>query len=99
MWLEYSPHCQPVQPPALDPSFPDPEDPAEIQATGCVIVSPESRIVSMGYTVGSNAIVRCLMTSKTDPRGCDVYVSRYPDTLGMKLMVQAGIRKVFYFPG
>ncbi|KAJ3091635.1 Cytidine and dCMP deaminase domain-containing protein 1 [Quaeritorhiza haematococci] len=38
------------------------------------------------------------MSSTQDTKGCDIYVSRFPCALCTKVMVQAGIRKCYYFP-
>jgi hypothetical protein len=102
MWMESFPHA----PPKTNDSRP----------TGCLLVSPQDRILVMEHSGESHAIVRAILKSTIDPLGCDIYVSRfflsnsrYPCSLcnpisltfyslGTKLMVQAGIRKCYYFP-
>jgi tRNA(Arg) A34 adenosine deaminase TadA len=93
LWMETFPH----EPPKTNDSRP----------TGCLLVSPQDRILGMehnGERYGlqhngeSHAIVRAILNSTVDPLGCDIYVSRYPCALCVKIMVQAGIRKAYYFP-
>ena len=66
--------------------------------TGCVLVDPRDRILSLESTGESHAIVRAILKSPIDPSSCDIYVSRFPCSLCTKMMVQAGIRKIYYFP-
>jgi deoxycytidylate deaminase len=69
-----------------------------VRPTGCVLVDQRDRILSLQHTGESHSIVRAILSSPIDPQGCDIYVSRFPCSMCMKMMVQAGIRKVYYFP-
>ncbi|KAI8904009.1 cytidine deaminase-like protein [Gorgonomyces haynaldii] len=69
-----------------------------VRATGCVLVDPRDRIIALDRTGEAHAVVRALMRSAVDPRGCDIYMSRFPCPLCTKMMVQAGIRRIYYFP-
>ncbi|KAI8808319.1 hypothetical protein BJ742DRAFT_772312 [Cladochytrium replicatum] len=69
-----------------------------VRITGAILVSQQERIIALETTGESHAIVRAIMRSPEDPKGCDIYVSRYPCSLCTKLMIQAGIRKCYYFP-
>ncbi|KAI9202646.1 cytidine deaminase-like protein [Polychytrium aggregatum] len=66
--------------------------------TGAVLVDAQDHIVTLETTGASHAIVRAILSASIDPQGCDIYVSRFPCSLCTKLMVQAGIRKCYYFP-
>ncbi|KAJ3382862.1 Cytidine and dCMP deaminase domain-containing protein 1 [Lobulomyces angularis] len=65
---------------------------------GVVLVSAEERILVADSNGEAHAIVRALLNSPVPPKGCDVYVSRFPCSLCTKIMVQAGVRKCYYFP-
>ena len=69
-----------------------------VRPTGAVIIDQLDRVVQLSSTGESHAIVRAILMSPIDPQGCDVYVSRFPCSMCVKMMVQAGIRKIFYFP-
>ncbi|KAJ3331039.1 Cytidine and dCMP deaminase domain-containing protein 1, partial [Kappamyces sp. JEL0680] len=69
-----------------------------VRPVGCVLVDPRDRILSLQYSGEAHAIVRAILKSPVDPHGCDIYVSRFPCSLCTKMMVQAGIRKIYYFP-
>ena len=77
---------------------PTPKTLKSIRPTGAVITDQLDRIVQLASTGESHAIVRAILMSPIDPQGCDVYVSRFPCSMCAKMMVQAGIRKIFYFP-
>ncbi|KAH6570000.1 hypothetical protein BASA62_004514 [Batrachochytrium salamandrivorans] len=70
----------------------------EVRPTGCVLVDPRDRVLVLESTGEAHAIVRAILQCVQDPRGCDIYVSRFPCAMCVKVMVQAGIRKVYYFP-
>ncbi|KAL7749676.1 hypothetical protein RI367_004904 [Sorochytrium milnesiophthora] len=84
LWLEYSPYAKSPSP--------------DVHPTGAVIVDANGRLLSLDYSKEAHAIPRAIIRCAVDPRGADVYVSRFPSTLCSKFMVQAGIRRCFYFP-
>jgi len=84
LWMERYPYPQPLTNAA--------------KPTGCVLVTPQERIISLQHNGEAHAIVRALLFSNIDPRGCDIYVSRFPCALCTKIMIQANIRKCYYFP-
>ncbi|KAJ1558573.1 Cytidine and dCMP deaminase domain-containing protein 1 [Nowakowskiella sp. JEL0078] len=69
-----------------------------INAIGAVLVSRNDRIIALEITKNAHAPVRAILRSPADAVGCDIYVSRYPCSLCVKIMVQAGIRRCYYFP-
>ncbi|KAJ1561042.1 hypothetical protein HK405_005112, partial [Cladochytrium tenue] len=67
--------------------------------TGAVLVDARDRVVALEATGEAHAVVRCILSAVTpELQGCDLYVSRYPCSLCVKMAVQAGVRKIFYFP-
>ncbi|KAJ3311418.1 hypothetical protein HDV04_004020 [Boothiomyces sp. JEL0838] len=60
-----------------------------VRPTGCVLVDSRDRILSLQCTGESHSIVKAILSSPVDPIGCDMCT---------KMMVQAGIRKIYYFP-
>ena len=79
--------------------------PPSTKRTGCILVSPQEKVLRFGisnliieHNGAAHAIHRAILNSKVDPRGCDLYVSRFPCSMCVKLIVQAGIRKCYYFP-
>ncbi|KAI8616071.1 hypothetical protein BC830DRAFT_1119577 [Chytriomyces sp. MP71] len=66
--------------------------------TGAVLVDAMGKVAAIDRTGESHAAVRCLMSASADIRGCDLYLSRFPCSLCTKLAVQAGVRKIYYFP-
>ena len=85
LWMELYPGPKPITLKSVRP-------------TGAVITDQLDRIIQLSSTGESHAIVRAILKSPIDPQGCDVYVSRFPCSMCAKMMVQAGIRKIFYFP-
>ncbi|KAI8893510.1 cytidine deaminase-like protein [Globomyces pollinis-pini] len=69
-----------------------------VRPTGCVLVDQRDRVIGLQYTGESHSIVRAILNCPVDPRGFDIYVSRFPCSMCTKMMVQAGINKVYYFP-
>lgn len=69
-----------------------------VRKTGALLVDQRDRIISLEATAESHAIVRAILKSPLDPRGCDLYVSRFPCSMCVKMASQAGIRKIYYFP-
>jgi deoxycytidylate deaminase len=69
-----------------------------VRPTGCVIVDERDRIIALEHTGEAHAIVRAVLNCNADLKGSDVFVSRLPCPLCTKVMVQAGIRKIYYFP-
>ncbi|TPX35514.1 hypothetical protein SmJEL517_g02036 [Synchytrium microbalum] len=66
--------------------------------TGSILVDPAAeRIFSMEVSGNAHSIVRALLNAES-ARGCDLYVSRFPCSLCVKMAVQAGVRKIHYFP-
>ncbi|KAJ3067331.1 hypothetical protein HDU99_003563, partial [Rhizoclosmatium hyalinum] len=65
---------------------------------GAVLVDSFGRVAAIERTGHSHAAVRCLMSASADIKGCDLYLSRFPCSLCMKVAVQAGVRKIYYFP-
>ncbi|KAJ3350865.1 Cytidine and dCMP deaminase domain-containing protein 1 [Entophlyctis luteolus] len=66
--------------------------------TGAVLVDGQDRVVSIERTGEAHAAVRCILFATTEVKGCDLYISRFPCALCMKIAVQAGVRKIYYFP-
>ncbi|KAJ3325364.1 Cytidine and dCMP deaminase domain-containing protein 1 [Boothiomyces sp. JEL0866] len=60
-----------------------------VRPSGCVLVDSRDRILSLQCTGESHSIVKAILSSPVDPIGCDMCT---------KMMVQAGIRKIYYFP-
>lgn len=85
LWMEKYPRRIPVTSHAVRP-------------TGCVLVDARDRVVALECTGEAHAIVRAILKCAQNTQGCDIYVSRFPCALCTKLMVQAGIRKIYYFP-
>ena len=70
---------------------------SNVRNVGCVIVD-RGKIVALGSTGEAHAVVRSILGCSVETKGCDVFVSRFPCALCVKLMVQAGIARIFYFP-
>ena len=45
---------------------------SSVRKTGCLLVDPRDRILSLQHTGESHAIVRAILQSTADPHGCDV---------------------------
>eukprot|EP00842_Homolaphlyctis_polyrhiza_P005845 jgi/Hompol1/6261/HPOL_004925-RA len=43
-----------------------------VRPTGCVLVSPTERVLALESTGEAHAIVRAILRSHMDPRGCDM---------------------------
>lgn len=69
-----------------------------VRPTGCVLVSPDDRVLALDRTGEAHAIVRAILNCENGVGGSDIYVSRFPCSLCTKVMVQAGIRRIYYFP-
>ncbi|KAJ3216754.1 hypothetical protein HDU67_009080 [Dinochytrium kinnereticum] len=66
--------------------------------TGAVLIDPRDRVLALDRTGEAHAAVRCILSASGEVLGSDMYVSRFPCALCMKVMVQAGVRKIYYFP-
>nr|KAJ3420278.1 Cytidine and dCMP deaminase domain-containing protein 1 [Polyrhizophydium stewartii] len=99
LWMERHPGRTPAAAtPGARGAAPSLGTPQSVRPTGCVLVDPRDRVVALESTGESHAIVRAILRCPHDPRGCDIYVSRFPCAMCAKFMVQAGIRKIYYFP-
>ncbi|KAJ3099205.1 Cytidine and dCMP deaminase domain-containing protein 1 [Phlyctochytrium planicorne] len=66
--------------------------------TGAVLVDPKDKVLALDRTGEAHAAVRCILSASGEVLGSDMYLSRFPCALCMRVMVQSGIKKVYYFP-
>ncbi|XJO71308.1 hypothetical protein BDV3_000846 [Batrachochytrium dendrobatidis] len=78
----------------LYPCSSTPKTSQVVRPTGCVLVDTRDRVIALESTGEAHAIVRAILRCPYDPRGCDMF----PCAMCTKVMVQAGIRKIYYFP-
>jgi pyrimidine deaminase RibD-like protein len=50
----------------------EPKTSQSVRKTGCVLVDKNDRILSLQSTGETHAIIRSILTSKIDPKGCDM---------------------------
>jgi tRNA(Arg) A34 adenosine deaminase TadA len=93
LWMQYYPRLS------------EPKTAYAVRKTACVIVDARQRVIAINVGGESHAIVRAILSACCDlnglfsnNQGCDVYVSRFPCPMGVKFCVQAGIKRIFYFP-
>jgi pyrimidine deaminase RibD-like protein len=65
---------------------PTPLTSQNVRPTGCILVDSRDRVVALERTGEAHAVVRAILGSAVDVRGCEVYVSRFPCATCTKVM-------------
>ena len=71
----------------------------EEDGAGAVLITAENRLFAMDYTRdGVHAVVRLLMKHPKALKHSTIYTSRRPCSFCAKLLVQCGVRQLYYLP-